>query len=407
MALALMDFIAPRPNATTRQLFAIVLWPVAIFSFIHRTVLLSAKSPGGDFKLVYDASVGILHHQAGLTTPGFGYLPSAPFLCIPFTLLPFEQAKIVFLVLSSITIGVAGLLALRMFNQDWRGLPGAGVILALSLMYPVAGTLWNRNVNALLMLVEVGILFAASRNRWTVAGLILGVSIAIKPVLAVLIIMFLLRRKWGGIAWAVAVPGLLSLPALAMDANPLGFFTSTVPWVANAFPCCDPDIPYYNVALASVGENLHVPAMIVSAIRAIVFLAGSALIWLRWREPSKDDTLKLVEVASMLLMVTFLCFSFSWRYYAIYLVVLGVSVVAQGSMMRNLFAWGAMYFLLTIDIWTSTRLTDFENTFLDATATWCYLALLAIFGVQLLRRAVFQPSRQLDHEPRPQLAAAV
>ena len=56
------------------------------------------------------------------------------------------------------------------------------------------------NLSALMAFGLAAVLLLASRGRWNEAGAVLGLSIAIKPLLIVVVVVFLLARKWRALA---------------------------------------------------------------------------------------------------------------------------------------------------------------------------------------------------------------
>lgn len=73
-------------------------------------------------------------------------------------------------------------------------------MLGLSLASPVFDTLKSGNVNGVALLAEAVFISAAARGSWNLAGLGLGSSLALKPVLAPLIVLPILYRKGGTVS---------------------------------------------------------------------------------------------------------------------------------------------------------------------------------------------------------------
>jgi arabinofuranan 3-O-arabinosyltransferase len=239
------------------------------------------------------------------------------------------------------------------------------------------------NVNGLIFAVAAGMLLLMARGRWLLAGVALGITFAIKPVLPALLLIFILRKRYLASAIALAVPLALSLPALFLNSGATGFITHAVPFLASGN---DPNLLPYNVALAAMTDSLHVPSLVVLALRISVFCLIAMLIYLRWRQAG-DESLLLAEVASLLLLGSFLCFSFSWRAYSIYLIPLLVSIVHPQALIRQSLAWLGVYFIFAPDTWLFREAPDLVNATILMLPTFGYLLILAALGDGIFRRA--------------------
>jgi hypothetical protein len=89
-----------------------------------------------------------------------------------------------------------------------------------------------------------------------------------------------------------------------------------------------------------------------------------------------DDALRLAEVSGIIMLATFLGFSFAWAHYALYLLPLFVSVVHPDSMLRSWVAWVAIYAIGTGDAWSTERIPSGLSTFAAYKFAWGALALL-------------------------------
>jgi arabinofuranan 3-O-arabinosyltransferase len=97
--------------------------------------------------------------------------------------------------LVGILVGSAILICV--FNQPLTELAGALTVLGLSLAAPVFDTLKAGNVNGVVLLAEAVFVSAAVRGSWNLAGVGLGLSLALNPVLAPLIVLPILYRRVG------------------------------------------------------------------------------------------------------------------------------------------------------------------------------------------------------------------
>lgn len=77
----------------------------------------------------------------------------------------------------------------------------AAVVLGFALTESLTLTLILGNLNnTLLLALGAGFLLAETRRRWVLAGVLLGVALAVKPLFVLLLLIPLLRRGW----WTIA-----------------------------------------------------------------------------------------------------------------------------------------------------------------------------------------------------------
>src|SRR5258708_22529277 len=142
------------------------------------------------------------------TPSRFIYPPSALLVFAPLGFLDFPSARQVFLVVNAASIVAASLCCLRLFDISWRSSLAALLLIALSLCTGVLVTLIQGNVNGIILLGEVVAMLAASRGRWRLFGLVLGLTLSLKPALVPLLILPILWRRWDAIVIAAAVVGV-------------------------------------------------------------------------------------------------------------------------------------------------------------------------------------------------------
>ncbi len=369
----------------THSIPSSVLWAVAILSFSTSLFVIARHQTAAlDLVPVWTAVRAFLHHQSPYAVPLFVYPPSLLLLAAPLGLVEFSTARLAFLLLDTAAILFAGALCLRLFNLRWRSTAGAVLLFALAIFLPVRDTLSMDNVNGFILMGEIGMILAAARRRWLLAGALLGCTLAIKPVLLPLLLVLLLYRRWRSIGLAIAIPALLSLLALPLTVEGGQFFTHVIPFLLNGNAHQD---QVYNVSLAGVAGVLGLPAALTTALRLVVLIAAAVLMWQRWRAAG-DDVLRLVELSGIILLATFLVFSFSWSYYPIYLLPLLVWMVNPASRMNGWITWVALYCIGGPDVWYWQRFGSHGLILgMLRIALGCLLLLIA-FGLGLRQRRV-------------------
>lgn len=387
--------MADGPNARTgampgkRQrdiVLSLILWVIGLVSFGYSSLKIEQHLAPRDLLPVWTAVRALLDHHPPYEVRLFVYPPSLLLLAIPLGLIPFAKARLLFLLLDAAAILLAGALCLRIFNLDWRSRAGGVMLLVLAIYLPVRDTLTVDNVNGLILAGEAGMLLAASRRRWALAGILLGCTLAVKPVLLPLLLLPLLYRQWKAIAWAIALPVVLSLLALPFIVDSGQFLSRTVPFLLNGNAA---EYRMYNVSLSGSVAMLGLPVVIALALRLVVLAIVGVLLWRCWRTRS-DESLRLVELASLLLLAAFLAFSFSWGYYAIYLLPLLVPLLYQMNRWPPpayvWIGWLGLYLVGGPDVWLWARYGAHGLMFAMLRITLGLLLFIAALGLDVRRR---------------------
>lgn len=269
----------------------IVLWVVvasAAVRFGMDVVLLAKKSELRDFAACYTAAVlakdglsfydpqldrqwfgdnqnpnlvaaarklGTLHsHEEFEHVHIFSYPPAMMFVMLPFSLLPFSVAKLIWLAFSIIAIGVGMWLVGRAIQSS----PLTAFCMAFLVLtfQPVRNTVDLGQVNALMFVLVAAFFFLYRGGRGVLAGLVLGVATAIRFHPALLIAYLIWRRDFRTAAVASAIAGavsVLAVPAFGVEESVI-YFTQVAPKFARALV----SVENHSLAgfLATVGPSL-------------------------------------------------------------------------------------------------------------------------------------------------------
>lgn len=307
-----------------------VLWAVGLAMLAGRVVL-ALGQVGLDFRLVWAAVDAFLHHRSpyeafrwakGPTLPFF-YPPSSLLLLSPVAMLPLEWALPLFVVVDAAAILAGGVLCLRLAGLPLGSRRAALLPGLLALFAPVTQTLYAANVNGVVLLGEASMLLAAARGRWRLAGTLLGLTCAVKPVLLPLVLLFAFERRWAGAAITLGIPLALSLVTIPLTVNADLYFTWVLPQIlSNPFD-------FQNVALQGLGTVLGLPSTLVTGLQ-IVALGLAALTFWRLDRGAEVGARRLVHASALVLATTFLCASFAWGHYGVYLLPLVIAALAGG-----------------------------------------------------------------------------
>jgi arabinofuranan 3-O-arabinosyltransferase len=221
------------------------------------------------------------------------------------------------------------MLSAHALGKRWWGITAALTIWLLHFTEAMRGELSLENVTVLGFLTLAACYVFALRGHWVPAGAAIGLSLAVKPLLLVVLLVFVLARKWKALAVAVLIPAVLNLVAFAIVADP-GQVWSKLPSLLNR-------AGYginFNSAWVDVARILGLPVGVSILLRlATVALAvvGALLAWSRLDDPR----LQLVTTTSLLLIGSFLAGTLSEYHFMLTLVPLEMTLILRGSPMRT------------------------------------------------------------------------
>jgi arabinofuranan 3-O-arabinosyltransferase len=323
---------------------AAVLWPIALFTMAHQIRDTYVSGPGGDLVPVLRAAHAFVHGRAPYDVDAFVYPPSALVLFAPLGVVGLRAGRLLFHLADAAAVVAAVWLLLR-YARVRLGSPVApAIVFAAFITTPVRSTLGLDNVNGLVLLAEVVTLVLLRRGRPVAAGVAFGLGLAVKPVLAPVLVLFLVDRRVRTVVASVAVPCVLSLVALAFTTDLGGFVRDVVPFLLRG----NYDANYLiNTSLRGAVRILELPSALSYPVRIAAAVAGAAVLVAHRRTNPPDDH-RLVEAIGIVMATTFLVFSFSWAYYCIYLLpVFAVLADERSEVDRvRLAALGAAFYLV-------------------------------------------------------------
>lgn len=362
------------------------LWGGVALLFAVLIAVVWHQNEAKDLFPVWRAVSTFLHGGRPYAVDLFVYPPSALLIFAPLGAVGFDAARAVFLAVDALATAAAAMMVLRLLGVSLRSLLAPLIAGAIVVYAPVGSTLHLGNVNGLVLAGECAALLCASTGRWRLAGALLGVTFAVKPVLLPLLLIPLLWRRWRAAAIAVAVPAVLSGIVLLLSAAPTQFFHRTVPLLVRGN---EHGLQIFNVSISGIGQSIGAPGVLAGAVRLAALAAVTYLGTLRWRRPD-GGVEKLVDITALILIATFLCFSFSWNYYAIYLLpalvlaALGRSAMPRWALVSGLVLTGSP------DVWLWRHGADTSARLAAARVTLGLLVLLAGYASTLapLRRRI-------------------
>ncbi|MEU3291838.1 glycosyltransferase family 87 protein [Streptomyces longwoodensis] len=314
--------------------------PTAVLGALSGQVVRATPDGGMDNAIVVRAARTWLAGGSPYDDPHFLYLPGAVLAAAPQALLPHALVRVLVPCAVTACLVAAWACALRLHR-----VPLGSRFAVLGLTALAAGfapfahlvRLGNWTVSAALALPLA--LLLAGRERWVAAGAVIGATLAVKPLLAPVALLFVCARRWRALAVLLAVPAVVSvLCALALP-DPAGFVTRTLPFLLHGD---DAFVRLYEASPAAVLPRLGVPAPLARALALAACAAGTACAWLRWRRGGPGP-LRLAEAACGLMLSAFLVSRPSYDHYlVVVLPLLLAGLPYAGSVARGPWFWLAL-----------------------------------------------------------------
>jgi arabinofuranan 3-O-arabinosyltransferase len=325
--------------------------------------------------------------------PAFVYPPSCLLLFRPLDFVSQRGIQVGGLVATIALIWLGVMLCAAALGRRWWGLTAAVATLVLALTGSGKGEVPLENVSALEFVALALFLLLALRKQWLAAAIVLGLSIAVKPMLLPVLLVLVLARRWLPLAVALGVPAVLNLISLALVPAPMQVLHK-LPSLLNRTGA----VATYNSAWVDVARSFGLPEGPTILLRLFFLVAALAAAWWAWRR-LEDRRLQLVTTASMLLLGQYLAGTLSEYHYMLTLVPLVMTVVIAGSPMRFPLAWlGAAWSLEVLTLPGTVLGLDHNANDSALRAIGMSVLVITVGGVLVLRqrRAV---DRALDRAP--------
>ncbi|MHA4849580.1 glycosyltransferase family 87 protein [Rhodococcus sp. MSC1_016] len=402
--------LEPRTGRTPHEVINFALWPIAVMTVLHRVVV---KAVNGyitdDFRPVYNAALAFLNRRPVYTAnfdwvdPHYLYPPSGTLLMAPIAIIDPEKSRWLFILANTIAIVIALYLLLRLFGLGLNSIAAPILLFATFSSETVTNTLVFTNINGLVLLGEIAFLVLLMKRRDMWSGVAIGLTFAVKPILAPLLLLPLVRGQWKVFVTALGIPLVLTAVAWPLSADPMDFVHHTVPYLMESRD-------YFNSAIVGNGRYYGLPTWMIFTLRGIFAALVAGSLWLLYRYYRHDELFFVVTTSGVLLTASWLLGSLGQMYYSMMLFPLVMSVVLKNSVMRNWPAWLAVYGFLSYDSWLSGRFVEAGRTaeYMKTTLGWSLL-LIVIFGVLAVRYLTAKREGRLDQgidpafllEPRP------
>lgn len=377
------------------------LWPVAIMSVLHRSIVVTTNGNiTDDFKPVYRAVLNfrrgwdIYNEHFDYVDPHYLYPPGGTLLMAPFGYLPFAPSRYLFILINTIAILIAWYLLLRLFKFTLSSVAAPALLLAMFCTETVTNTLVFTNINGCILLLEMLFLWwlldgRVSRQWW--AGLAIGLTLVLKPLLGPLLLLPLLNRQWRALVPAIAVPIVVNVAAWPLVSDPMDFVTRTVPYILGTRD-------YFNSSIEGNGVYFGLPTWLIVFLRIGFTLIAIGALWLLYRYYRTSNPLFwFTNSTGVLLLWSWLVLSLAQGYYSMMLFPFLMTVVLPNSLIRNWPAWLGIYGFMTLDRWLLFNWMRWGRAleYLKITYGWSLL-LIVTFAVLCYRYSDAKTEDRLD-----------
>jgi arabinofuranan 3-O-arabinosyltransferase len=398
----LLRAFAPRTSPpSTAAVLRSILWPIAILSVIHRSYVLATNGYiTDDFAPVYRAVVNfkfgwdIYNEHFNHVDPHYLYPPGGTLIMAPFGYLPVDASRYWFIVFNTLAIVLAAYFLLRLFKFSLASVAAPALLLAMFCTENVTNTLVFGNINGCVLLLEVLFfrwLLDGNKNHEWWAGVAIGLTLVVKPLLLPLLLLPLLNRQWRALATAFVVPVVFNAVGWVLVSDPMNFVTKTVPYI---FSTRD----YFNSSIQGNGTYYGLPVWLILLLRLAFAVLAAVSLWLLYRYYRQRDPLFWMLTSSGVLLVTsWLVLSLGQGYYSMMLFPFLMTVVLPNSTIRNWVAWVGIYGFMTMDRWLLGHwpTTGRALEYLKITYGWA-LIVIVVFAVLCFRYLDAKADGRLD-----------
>ena len=398
----LLKAFAPRTSApSVATVLRSILWPIAILMIIHRSYVLATNGYiTDDYGPVYRAVVNfkrgwdIYNEHFDQVDPHYLYPPGGTLIMAPFGYLPVDASRYWFITFNAIAIVLAAVLLVNLFKFSWKSVALPALLVAMFCTESVVNTLVFGNINGCILLLEVlffrWLLDGKVNHQWW-AGVAIGLSLVVKPLLGPLLLLPLLNRQWRAIVTAIVIPVVFNAIGWFMVSDPMNFVRGTIPYI---FSIRD----YFNSSIQGNGIYYGLPGWLILLLRLAFLALAIASLWLLYRHYRTRDPLFWMTTSSgVLLIASYLVLSLGQGYYSMMLFPFLMTVVLPNSVIRNWPAWLAIYGFMSADRWllghwpTTGRFLEY----MKFTYGWC-LMLIVVFCVLYFRYLDAKADGRLD-----------
>ncbi len=268
------------------------------------------------------------------------YPPSALLVLRPLALLSLHQVQLIGLAATAVMTWAAVMLSAAVLGKRWWGFTAAAVVFALRFAEPLLAELGLENVTVVCTLALAAFYLLSAKEHWVLAGAAIGVTLAIKPLLLAVLLVFVLARKWRALAVTVAIPAVLNAAAFIVVRDPTAVFAKLPSLLDRTGAGA-----LLNSAWVAVMTTLGAPDGVTILVRVMTAGVVALGAWWSWHEMD-DGPARTITTSSVLLIGTYLAGTLSENHFMLTLVPLAMTAIVTGAPARWVSAWVGVLLLM-------------------------------------------------------------
>jgi Glycosyltransferase family 87 len=303
---------------------------VLVFASIASVIVASALPAGYDFHAYWLAGRNLLSgaplYPDSTTILGlpdeFRYLPIVAIVFVPFALLPYAVALVIWIAIQLAVAAAVGVALIRPLPASWRPWAAAGYVFFLGLVLEV--TLGNVNLISLALALAAWRL----RDRAIPAGILLAAAVGLKFLPLTLLLFYVASGRWR----PVLIGGVIGSAALAVGA--LLMPDRTAEYIRFAPRLLEQDWVYAHIArpgpleLAALFWSEWFPLVLAGAAALVAVLAGVAA----RRDRARENTWHALTLATAGYLAPF---GYFWTTFLILSLPLASDTLRRASTARS------------------------------------------------------------------------
>lgn len=268
------------------------------------------------------------------------YPPSALLVLRPLALLSLHQVQLVGLAATAVMTWAAVMISAAVLKRRWWGFTAAVVVFALRFAEPLLAELGLENVTVICTLALAAFYLLSAKEHWVLAGAGIGLTLAIKPLLLAVLLVFVLARKWRALAVTVAIPAVLNVAAFVVVRDPTAVFAKLPSLLDRTGTGA-----LLNSAWVDVMASLGAPHGVTILVRVMTVGVVALGAWWSWQEMA-DGPARTITTSSVLLIGTYLAGTLSENHFMLTLVPLAMTAIVPGAPARRVSAWVGVLLLM-------------------------------------------------------------
>lgn len=342
----LLTMLQPRWRLVVTLLALIAAAIVVVLQV--RSAFGSSSAAASDFGPLRRAADALRGGHSVYAHTGFVYPPTAAPLFLPLLAGSLSGAFHAWLYVGAAAVLAAVVIAFLPLRAQWWWLLAAAIAGCLLVKSDaMSDSLGLGNVSLMLAPVAVVVLLLFERESWTAGCGVLFASLLVKPLLAPLLLIPVLRRQWRPLVMTAApaaavlglaalfVPGAGTFGDMVSRLTPAGPLVDKLRGATHGGPLVD-KLAVYNLSLRGLGDRLNAPGVfLVPRILVVAIAVLGLTTWLR-RPRAPGST---AAAAAMVLLAVMLAGTLSESHYlALVALCVMVALAARGELSACLIA---------------------------------------------------------------------